>query len=247
MKKIVLFLAIFSVFLYAASSTVIGPDIGNSPQIFGEADLIQNSTGTTVPSFDVSGATNASPIVATTATNHGVANGEWVVIEDVAGNTAANGFFEAASITDTTLALVGSTGNGTYTSGGILGEFFTIAGTWTDGDLSGFTSSSAGLLTYTATPSPRVFMLHTTSSTPVTDPGNPICHFAVFHNDDLLLDTIGSRNMPSTSNLGDVVGEGLLQLVTGDTLQLLVGCIEPSGAASYDVSVDHGTLVVIAF
>ncbi len=216
-------------------------------KIYGETDLIQNSVGTTVPSFDVSGATNASPIVITTATNHGVANDEWVVIEGVVGNTAANGFFKAASITDTTLALVGSTGNGAYVSGGILGEFFSIDGTWTDGDLGGFTSSSAGVLTYTAIPSIRVFMLHTTSSTPATDPGNPVCHFAVFHNGDILLDTIASRNMPTTSNIGDVVGEGLLQLVTGDTLQLMIGCIEPSGAASYDVSVDHGTLIALGF
>ena len=218
-------------------------------KIHGETDLIQNSTDTTVPSFDITGTgcTNASPIVVTTSAAHGVANGEWVVIEDVTGNTACNGFFEAASVTSTTLALVGSTGNGVYGTGGILGEFFPIDGTWEDGNLSGFTGSSAGVLTYTAVPTLHVFMLHTTSSTPVTDPGNPICHFGVFHNGDLLLDTIGSRNMPSVANLGGVVGEGLLQIATGDTLQLVIGCIEPSGAASYDVSVDHGTLVAFAF
>ena len=216
-------------------------------EIYGETDLIQNSTDTTVPSFNITNCTNASPIVVTTSASHIVANGEWVIIEDVTGNTACNGFFEAASVTATTMALVGSTGNGAYGAAGILGEFFPIDGTWTDGDLSGFTSSAVGLLTYTAVPTAQVLMLYTTSSTPVTDPGNPICHFAVFHNGNILLDTIASRNMPSTANIGDVVGEGLLQITTGDTLQLMVGCIEPSGAASYDISIDHGTLVSIAF
>ena len=225
------------------------PNGGRTPYslIFGEADLIQNPTPTTVPSFDITDCSNEAPIVVTTSVAHGVANGEWVVIEDVTGNTACNTFAEAASVTSTTLDLVGTTGNGAYGAGGILGEFFVVAGTWTDGALGGFTSSSAGLLTYTAVPLARVFMLHTTSSTPDSDVGNPICHFAVFHNADLLLDTIGSRNMATTNSLGDVVGEGLLQLTSGDTLQLMVSCIEPSGAASYDLSVDHGTLVAIAF
>ena len=239
-----LLLACLSLGTLLGQFTNIPPGVS---QVYGETDLIQNLTDTTVPSFNVTAATNASPIVVTTSAAHGVANDEWVVIEDVTGNTAANGFFKAASVTSTTLTLVGSTGNGAYVANGILGEFFLIAGTWTDGDLNGFTSSAAGLLTYTLAPSMHVFMLHTTSSTPATDPGNPICHFAVFHNGDLLLDTIASRNMPTTANLGDVVGEGLLLLSTGDTLQLLIGCIEPSGAASYDVSVDHGTLVVIVF
>lgn len=244
MKKLV---AIFLLTSLVAFGQVFEDANPSYSRIYGETDLIQNPSDTTVPSFNITDCTNVSPIVVTTSAAHGVANGEWVVIEDVTVNTACNGFFEAASVTSTTLALVGSTGNGVYGTGGILGEFFPIDGTWTDGDLSGFTSSSAGVLTYTAIPSIHIFMLYTTSSTLVTDPGNPICHYAVFHNGNILLDTIAARNMPSTNNVGDVVGEGLLQITTGDTLQLFIGCIEPSGAASYDVSVDHGTLVVLAF
>ena len=245
-KFTVLLILLFSLQLSGQTQTPVYGAAAYS-EIFGEADLVDNPTPTTVPSFDVTDCTNASPIVVTTSASHGVANGEWVVIEDVTGNTACNTFAEAASVTDTTLALVGTTGDGAYGAGGILGEFFVVAGTWTDGDLGGFTSTSAGLLTYTAVPLARVVMLHTTSSTPDTDVGNPICHFAVFHNADLLLDTIAARNMATTNSIGDVVGEGLLQLTTGDTLQLKVSCIEPSGAASFDVSVDHGTLIAIAF
>ena len=247
MKKLAVALASFLL----TSPTLFGQIFEDAnpsySQAYGETDLIQNPTGTTVPSFDVTDCTNASPIVVTTSAAHGVANGEWVVIEDVTGNTACNGFFEAASVAATTMALVGSTGDGAYGANGILGEFFVIGGTWANGNLAGFTSSAAGLLTYTGTSTIQVFMLHTTSSSLVTDPGNPICHFAVFHNADLLRDTIGARNIPTTASIGSVVGEGLLQITTGDTLQAMVSCVEPSGAASYDISVDHGTLIAIAF
>lgn len=239
------------VLLFAALASPqagLGPGGGVAYSAFyGETDLISNPTGTTVPSFDITDCTNATPIVVTTSAAHGVSNGDWVVVEDVTGNTACNTFAEAASVTSTTLALVGTTGSGAYGAGGILGGFKVVAGTWTDGLLGAFTSSAAGLLTYTGAPAARVLMFYTSSSTPATDPGNPICHFGIFRNGSLLEDTVAARNMPTTSNIGDVVGEGLIQLATSDTLQLMVGCIEPSGAASYDISVDHATLIAIAF
>ena len=45
----------------------------------------------------------------------------------------------------------------------------------------------------------------------------------------------------------DVMGLDLISVVTSDTLQALVGCTEASGAASFDVLVEHATLAVIAF
>lgn len=69
----------------------------------------------------VSGATNASPIVITTTTDHDLNNGDYVYITQVAGNTAANGLFQVTYVTDTTFSLNSSTGNGTYTSGGYVG------------------------------------------------------------------------------------------------------------------------------
>lgn len=65
----------------------------------------------------ISGATNASPIVITTASAHGYANGEEVLIWGVAGNTAANGFWKIANVASSTFELVGSTGNGSYSGG----------------------------------------------------------------------------------------------------------------------------------
>lgn len=78
----------------------------------------------------VSGATNASPIVISTASAHGIpADGTPVVISGVLGNTAANGsyFAKISTYTATTFGLysnVGVTtpvaGSGSYTSGGAL-------------------------------------------------------------------------------------------------------------------------------
>lgn len=77
-----------------------------------EQETYQFSTKT------ISGATNASPIVITTTEDHGYNTGDTVIIDSVAGNTAANGTFQITSISDTTFSLDGSTGNGAYTSGG---------------------------------------------------------------------------------------------------------------------------------
>ena len=66
---------------------------------------------------EITGATNASPIVITSAA-HGRTNGETVVISHVEGNRAANGTWVVASATTNTFALTGSTGDGAYTEGG---------------------------------------------------------------------------------------------------------------------------------
>ena len=65
----------------------------------------------------VTGATNASPIVVT-STSHGYATGDVVYLTGVGGNTAANGLWQITVIDANTFQLNGSTGNGSYTSGG---------------------------------------------------------------------------------------------------------------------------------
>jgi len=67
---------------------------------------------------DITGATNASPIVLTSIAHHGFSNGDIIVVHDVLGNTAANGTWKVINKTDDTLSLSGSTGNGDYVSGG---------------------------------------------------------------------------------------------------------------------------------
>lgn len=81
------------------------PDVGaNSP-------LVQVS---------VTGATNATPIVITVSDATNLANGDWVVVEGVGGNTNANGNFYLAAKSGSTFELAGSAGNASYTSGGRL-------------------------------------------------------------------------------------------------------------------------------
>jgi len=72
----------------------------------------------------ITGATNATPIVITSAA-HGFSNGDKITIAGVLGNTNANGTFLVASKTTNTfelnnLAGANIAGNGTYTSGGTI-------------------------------------------------------------------------------------------------------------------------------
>jgi hypothetical protein len=68
----------------------------------------------------ITAATNATPIVLTTSSAHGVLAGQVVVVASVLGNTAANGTFEVSAVTSTTITLLNSAGNGAYTSGGTV-------------------------------------------------------------------------------------------------------------------------------
>jgi hypothetical protein len=75
---------------------------------------------TAAPTLTITGATNASPIVVTTSTNHGLATGTRVTISGVLGNTATNGSFTVTSTGATTFSLNSTAGNGSYTSGGTV-------------------------------------------------------------------------------------------------------------------------------
>lgn len=73
-------------------------------------------------SGDVAGATNAVPIVITTA-NHGLSTGDQIIVSNVAGNTNANGTFKVTSLNADTFSLqtldgVNVAGNSAYTGGG---------------------------------------------------------------------------------------------------------------------------------
>ena len=81
----------------------------------GQGDTLYNAIK------DVSGNT-ISPINITTKGQHNLANADKVVIDQVQGNTAANGNFKVANATKNTFDLVNpdgtnTTGNGAYTSG----------------------------------------------------------------------------------------------------------------------------------
>lgn len=72
----------------------------------------------TDPALTVSGATNATPIRMTVNDISKLTSGSYVSVSSVGGNTAANGGWPIANLSGSSFDLVGSTGNGSYTSGG---------------------------------------------------------------------------------------------------------------------------------
>lgn len=79
----------------------------------------------------ISAATNATPIVCTTAT-HGFSVGDVVTITGALGNTAANGTWVLSAVTGTTFTLTDSVGNGTYTANsGYVNKQVTTKGLYT--------------------------------------------------------------------------------------------------------------------
>lgn len=107
------------------STGVVTTTIANNPtgSFSNGANVVEGVT-----QVAVTGATNASPIQITVGSTTGLSNGDFVTVSGVLGNTAANGTWTIASLTGTTFTLVGSSGNGTYTSstgsieGGDLGQ-----------------------------------------------------------------------------------------------------------------------------
>lgn len=81
-------------------------------------DMAHNAGQSSTTTLTVTGATNASPIVVTTSLSHYLWTGASVTISGAVGNTATNGTFTITKLSDTTFSLNGSTGNGTWTSGG---------------------------------------------------------------------------------------------------------------------------------
>ena len=88
-------------------------------RIYGPDGLMASGTGSGAfrNTGSITGATNDSPIVITSA-SHGLTTGTRVTIINVGGNTAANGTFVITNVSANTFSLDGSTGNGAYTSGG---------------------------------------------------------------------------------------------------------------------------------
>ena len=101
------------------------PDSTPYALIYGPSGLLAGVTPTVTAghSGSITGATNATPIVITSA-NHGLQTGQVVAVSGVGGNTAANGTFPVVRVNANTFQLAGSVGDGDYTSGGT----FALAG-----------------------------------------------------------------------------------------------------------------------
>lgn len=110
----------FGVVFKNSSRVPTNPSNTPSFRVYGNAGLQTGGTGTltTKDTGVITGATNAAPIVITSA-SHGLNTGTSVTISGVAGNTAANGTFICTRIDANTFSLQSSTGNAPYTSGGV--------------------------------------------------------------------------------------------------------------------------------
>jgi len=96
-----------------------------APGVWGHGTASMTAhAGTTIniATLAISNATNATPIEITTPslTNYSLRTGDTIMITGVVGNTAANGTWVVEKLSDTTIALNGSVGNGAYTSGGTI-------------------------------------------------------------------------------------------------------------------------------
>lgn len=125
------FIADLEVTNVAATGVVLLKDITSNAYINGAA---------------ISNATNASPIQITTSIPNNFSNGQQVFISGVNGNTNANGLFTIAVIDTTHFNLVGSTGNGTYTNGGIAAAQFTSSATSTELSVNIPSGNTAGTM-----------------------------------------------------------------------------------------------------
>lgn len=73
-----------------------------------------------VTNLGVTGATNATPIEITTASNHGLNTGDWVTVSGVEGNSGANITSTIAVTASNKFTLDLGVGTGSYTTGGIV-------------------------------------------------------------------------------------------------------------------------------
>ena len=126
-------------------------------------DPIRNNFQFKPGEIAIVGATNASPIVLTTSTAHGFQRGQPIRVQDVRGNTAANGQwvicfrttgdFDATHIPLCNSDLGAIAGNGNYTSGGVVYTALWQGGA--DGQDMGPDYSSVPLLHVSITPMTR--------------------------------------------------------------------------------------------
>ncbi len=102
-----------------AALTPVNVDGSLTFRVYGPLGLVAAATAaaTVLNSGAVTGASNATPVVITSA-NHGLTTGTLVTVAGVSGNTGANGTTTVTAIDANTFSLDGSVGNGTYVSGG---------------------------------------------------------------------------------------------------------------------------------
>jgi hypothetical protein len=126
-----------SILVVDTSDTPINADAAPTYRVYGPNGFVENGATSFRDSGTITGATNQSPIVITSA-NHQLTTGARVTITGVVGNEAANGTFVVTTASASTFSLNGSAGDGPYDSGG----------TWNVTGLYGFTIVAQGVSGY---------------------------------------------------------------------------------------------------
>lgn len=106
-----------TVLLLDASNNPAHPDALPTFEVFGATGRIGGGTAAYKKSGTVTGATAASPSVITSA-GHGLATGMALNLASIGGVSGVTGNFTITVTGANTFSLNGSTGTGTYTSGG---------------------------------------------------------------------------------------------------------------------------------
>lgn len=86
-----------------------------------------NPSATLGSAVNVTGATNATPVVVS-ATAHGLASGDIALVQSVGGNTNANGIHRVTVSDANTFSLDDVAGNAAYTTGGTVIKLTTPVG-----------------------------------------------------------------------------------------------------------------------
>ncbi len=102
-----------------AALTPVNVDASLTFRVYGPLGLVAaaSAAASQLNSGQVTNATNATPIVITSA-NHGLTTGTFVTVSGVGGNTGANITTTVTVVDANTFSLDGGVGNGAYTSGG---------------------------------------------------------------------------------------------------------------------------------
>ena len=100
------------------SDSPINADALPDFRVYGPNGFVESGSCTFLDSGNITDATNAAPIVVTSS-GHGLQTGDRVTITGVTGNTAANGTFDITVTSQDAFSLDGSSGSGSYASGGV--------------------------------------------------------------------------------------------------------------------------------
>lgn len=106
-----------SLLVTTSAGAPVNADAVPTFRVYGPDGFVISGSTSLRDTGSVTNATNDSPIVITSA-SHGLTTGARVTVASVGGNTAANGTHTITKVDANSFELDGSTGNGSYTSGG---------------------------------------------------------------------------------------------------------------------------------